>query len=198
MLTMGVRKTLRKQQIEGLAEDFLLAISEDLFGALVEQQDSLRRARRDDRVVGDVDDPLEARLGLLQLRGPLLHFSFEILMRPLQRVLGLPSRGNFVGELNVLPRELLEHVVDRSRQCGERVGAPPCRETARQIARDDRLRGAAHLLHFEQQRATYQPSDERSDHDGDRRRTGNAEPEVVDERLEARAFVSDEKVVSAG
>ena len=71
-------------------------------------------------------------------------------------------------------------------------------QSLREIAVRDRGRRAAHLLHFEQERATNHPTecDAQHEHDGGSRR--DVEPEVIDQRLEPHALPAHQQVMSAG
>jgi hypothetical protein len=60
---MDLRDARRKEQIDRAADDLRLAIAEEALRAAIEERDALARVDRDDRVLGGLDDALEARLG---------------------------------------------------------------------------------------------------------------------------------------
>ena len=63
---MATPERFRHQHCDRLAEDLAGVVAEGLFGAPVEQHDTLRAVDADDRVHGELDDHREPRLARAQ------------------------------------------------------------------------------------------------------------------------------------
>jgi hypothetical protein len=56
MLPMDFRQLRRQQHIQGLPDDLLIGVSEDLFSALVKEDNALFLVHRDDGVIGEIQN----------------------------------------------------------------------------------------------------------------------------------------------
>ena len=158
----------------------------------------------DKAIAGRIDCKGEPRLaaaeGVVRFREllrPPRDELLEAVLRLMQRLLGFLADGDLGRKRFVLPCELLEHAVHHAREVVELARAVRFGQPARQVALDNGRRHPADALHLEEHGSAHEPADERSQCQRKRDSTHDAEPEVLDERLEARALAADENVIPA-